>query len=170
MFEIRKYKFYWTVCNVLSPHRIIFKYQKKKIATWERNKVGWTTNWLHNKTNSRMVQFPAECLLFVSLQHCFQLRVPEALPDERRSRRNPSICLLHGVVRRHRSKVAFFATHIRLPLCSNDQGSWLQSQRSGFDSRVLTDFLRSSESGTGSTQPRWVHLRNHLKEEVAAPV
>jgi hypothetical protein len=36
---------------------------------------------------------------------------------------------------------------------SSGQSSWLQIQRSGFDSR-RSDFLRSSGSGTGSTQPR----------------
>jgi hypothetical protein len=35
------------------------------------------------------------------------------------------------------------------PLWSSGQSFWLQTQRSGFDSR----FLRSSGSGTGSTQP-----------------
>jgi hypothetical protein len=33
------------------------------------------------------------------------------------------------------------------------QSSWLQIQRSGFDSPALSDFL-SSWSGTGSSQPR----------------
>jgi hypothetical protein len=37
--------------------------------------------------------------------------------------------------------------------CSG-QSSWLQIQKSGFDSRALPDFLRSGRSGTGSTQPR----------------
>jgi hypothetical protein len=43
---------------------------------------------------------------------------------------------------------------LRPPLWSSGQSSWLQTQRSGFDSRALPDFLRSSGSGTGSTQPR----------------
>jgi hypothetical protein len=34
---------------------------------------------------------------------------------------------------------------------------------------ALPGFLRSSGSGTGSTQPR-VQLRSYLKEKVAAPV
>jgi hypothetical protein len=38
------------------------------------------------------------------------------------------------------------------PLWSSDQSSWLQIHRPGFDSR-RSDFLRSSESGTESTQP-----------------
>jgi hypothetical protein len=39
------------------------------------------------------------------------------------------------------------------PLWSSVQSSWLQIQRPGFDSRHY-EKKRSSESGTGSTQPR----------------
>jgi hypothetical protein len=42
----------------------------------------------------------------------------------------------------------------RPPLWSSDQSSWLQVQRSRVRFPALSDFLRSSESGTGSTQPR----------------
>jgi hypothetical protein len=38
--------------------------------------------------------------------------------------------------------------------CSNDQSSWLQIQRSRVPFLVLLEFLRSSESGVGSTRPR----------------
>jgi hypothetical protein len=40
------------------------------------------------------------------------------------------------------------------PLCSSGQSSWLQIQRSRVRFPALPDFLRSSGSGTGSTQPR----------------
>jgi hypothetical protein len=45
-------------------------------------------------------------------------------------------------------------SHPRLPLWSSGQSSWLQIQRSRFDSLALPEFLRSSGSGTGSTQAR----------------
>jgi hypothetical protein len=40
------------------------------------------------------------------------------------------------------------------PFWSSCQSSWLQIQRSRVRSPALPDFLRSSGSGTGSTQPR----------------
>jgi hypothetical protein len=40
------------------------------------------------------------------------------------------------------------------PLWSSDQRSWLQIQKSQVRFPALQDFLRSSGSGTGSTQPR----------------
>jgi hypothetical protein len=42
----------------------------------------------------------------------------------------------------------------RPPLCSSGQSSWLQIQRSRVRFLALRDFLRSSGSGTASTQPR----------------
>jgi hypothetical protein len=39
------------------------------------------------------------------------------------------------------------------PLWSSSQTSWLQIQKSGVRFLALPDFLRISESGTGSTQP-----------------
>jgi hypothetical protein len=42
----------------------------------------------------------------------------------------------------------------RPPLCFSGQCSWLQVQRSRVRFPALPDFLRSSESGTGSAQPR----------------
>ena len=44
----------------------------------------------------------------------------------------------------------------RPPLWSSDQSFWLQIQRSRVRSPALPDFLSSSGSGTGSTQPREV--------------
>jgi hypothetical protein len=40
------------------------------------------------------------------------------------------------------------------PLCYSSQISWLQIQRSRVRFPALPDFLRSSGSETGSTQPR----------------
>jgi hypothetical protein len=40
------------------------------------------------------------------------------------------------------------------PLLCSGQSSWLQIQRSRVRFPALPDFLRSSGSGTGSTQPR----------------
>ena len=44
----------------------------------------------------------------------------------------------------------------RPPLWSSGQSFWLQIQRSRVRSPALPDFLSSSGSGTGSTQPREV--------------
>ena len=43
------------------------------------------------------------------------------------------------------------------PLWSSGQSFWLQIQRSRVRSPALPDFLSSSGSGTGSTQPREVN-------------
>ena len=43
---------------------------------------------------------------------------------------------------------------IRPPLWSSGQSFWLQIERSRVRSPALPDFLSSSGSGTGSTQPR----------------
>jgi hypothetical protein len=52
------------------------------------------------------------------------------------------------------------------PLWSSGQSSWLQIQRSRFDSPALPDLLRSSGSGTGSIQPHEYNLhRNYLKKK-----
>jgi hypothetical protein len=45
------------------------------------------------------------------------------------------------------------STH-RPHLWSSGQSSWLQIHRSGVQFLALPDFLRSSGSGMGSTQPR----------------
>ena len=46
----------------------------------------------------------------------------------------------------------------RPPLWSSGQSFWLQIQRSRVRFSALPDFLSSSGSGTGSTQPREVNL------------
>jgi hypothetical protein len=43
---------------------------------------------------------------------------------------------------------------LRQPMLSSGQSSWLQIQRSRVRFPALPDFLRSSASGTASTQPR----------------
>jgi hypothetical protein len=53
------------------------------------------------------------------------------------------------------------------PLWSSGQSSWLRIQRSLVRLPALPDFLRSSGSGTGSTQPQ---LSSCLEEIVKAPV
>ena len=52
----------------------------------------------------------------------------------------------------------YFKLHINWPpLWSNGQSFWLQIQRSRVRFPALPDFLSSSGSGTGSTQPREVN-------------
>ena len=55
--------------------------------------------------------------------------------------------------------IFFYACCIihRPPLWSSGQSFWLQIQRSRVRSPALPDFLSSSGSGTGSTQPREVN-------------
>ena len=48
---------------------------------------------------------------------------------------------------------------------SSGQSFWLQIQRSRVRSLALPDFLSSSGSGTGSTQPREVKLRSYLNNK-----
>ena len=55
------------------------------------------------------------------------------------------------------------------PLWSSGQSFWLQIQRSRVRSPALPDFLSSSGSGTGSTQPREVKLSSYLNKKVGAP-
>jgi hypothetical protein len=62
---------------------------------------------------------------------------------------------LYGSVSGEEKKI--FISRIRKegsPLWSSGQSSWLQIQRPRFDSAALSHLLRSSGSGTGSTQPR----------------
>ena len=50
-----------------------------------------------------------------------------------------------------------FLFKFRQPLWSSGQSFWLQIQRSRVRFPALPDFLSSSGSGTGSTQPREVN-------------
>jgi hypothetical protein len=52
------------------------------------------------------------------------------------------------------NKCKFLAAIIRPPLWSSGQSSWIEIQRSSFWFPAIPDFLRSSGSRTGSTQPR----------------
>ena len=54
-------------------------------------------------------------------------------------------------------KYFFFLIITRPPLWSSGQSFWLQIQRSRVRFPALPDFLSSSGSGTGSTQPREVN-------------
>jgi hypothetical protein len=49
------------------------------------------------------------------------------------------------------------------------KSSWLQIQRSTVRFPELPNFLGSSASGTGSTQPRDDRLRSYLNGKIAAP-
>jgi hypothetical protein len=51
----------------------------------------------------------------------------------------------------------------RPPRWSSCQISWLLTQRSRVRFLALPDFLSSSGSGTGSTQPLWGYMRSYLK-------
>jgi len=71
---------------------------------------------------------------------------------------------LHGVTFTEGSNLrivfSFFIGYIyipRPPLWSSGQSFWLQIQRSRVRFPALPDFLSSSGSGTGSTQPREVN-------------
>jgi hypothetical protein len=52
------------------------------------------------------------------------------------------------------SRPEYFFQLMQPPLWSSGQSSWLQIQRSRDRFPALSEFLRSSGSGTGSTQPR----------------
>jgi hypothetical protein len=54
----------------------------------------------------------------------------------------------------HMTDSFFFLCLLRPLLRSSGHSFWLQIQRSRVRFSALPDFLRSSESGTGSTQPR----------------
>ena len=52
---------------------------------------------------------------------------------------------------------AFLPRSLRPPLWSSGQSFWLQIQKSRVRFPALPDFLSSSGSGTGSTQPREIN-------------
>ena len=61
-------------------------------------------------------------------------------------------------VERSKGMSKYFCVHTsRPPLWSSGQSFWLQIQRSRVRFPALPDFLSSSGSGTGSTQPREVN-------------
>ena len=67
---------------------------------------------------------------------------------------------------------SFVCVHLRPPLWSSGQSFWLQIQRSRVRSPALPDFLSSSGSGTGSSQPREpreVNWRATWMKKVAVP-
>ena len=55
------------------------------------------------------------------------------------------------------AELVFESLYVGPPLWSSGQSFWLQIQRSRVRFPALPDFLRSSGSGTGSTQPREVN-------------
>ena len=55
------------------------------------------------------------------------------------------------------SIIVCFVSFLGPPLWSSGQSFWLQIQRSRVRSPALPDFLSSSGSGTGFTQPREVN-------------
>jgi hypothetical protein len=71
--------------------------------------------------------------------------------DTRRTVGHLNSCCLSQIFRYH-----FFPSWKErvTPLWSSGQSSWQQIQRSRVRFQALPDFLRSSGSGTGSTQPR----------------
>jgi len=66
-------------------------------------------------------------------------------------------------------KIIIYITYIWPPLWSSGQSFWLQIQRSRVRSPARPDFLSSSGSGTGSTQPREVNWVATWMKKLAAP-
>ena len=67
-------------------------------------------------------------------------------------------CLVIGIMEEQRVAIKFCVKVGKgPPLWSSGQSFWLQIQRSRVRFPALPDFLSSSGSGTGSTQPREVN-------------
>ena len=98
-------------------------------------------------------------------------KLRRAVQNKRRGMLSSGIVLLRDNARPHTAaRTAQLLQHFRWEaLWSSGQSFWLQIQRSRVRSPALPDFLSSSGSGTGSTQPREVKLRSYLNKKVAAP-
>jgi hypothetical protein len=103
-------------------------------------KVSTRTRW-----NSTMLRHLSSHVLFFNINQIFVVYY--------RSEYMPRV-KIHN--ERSRCKEFFYNVLYwrELPLWSSGQSSWLQIQRSRVRFPAPPDFLRSSGSGTGSTQPR----------------
>jgi hypothetical protein len=80
------------------------------------------------------------------------------------------VAFFRNTVQNSFSKLWILCTEIRPPLWSSGQSFWLQIPRSRVRFLALSDFLRSSGSGTVPTQPREDNWGATWRKKVAAPV